>query len=327
MMGQWVIFSLQSSGGAISLISLCPLLGTIIGPIIGGYLTAAAGWRWTFWIITIATGVVQIGFLFMKETHLVTILERKTNRLRKETGNMALRSQYASDLPKSEIFKTAALRPAKMFFCSPIIAILSLYVAVIYGWLYLVMTTLTEVFESQFGVSQGPVGLTFIGIGIGMFLGAICCQILLDRWAIRAAGGGEIKPEYRLPVMVLGGMVLPIGFFIYGWTAQYHIHFVVPILGTAVISFGLILTMLPCVTYLLDAYTQHAVSAVAAMIVVRNIAGTVLPLAGPPLYGRLGLGWGNSVLGFVALGFLLVPVLLVRFGERIRTSKRFEVKL
>ncbi|KAM0151318.1 hypothetical protein ACHAPG_008311 [Botrytis cinerea] len=321
------MFPPEQRGGAISIISLCPLLGIIAGPIIGGYLTAAAGWRWTFWIITIATGVVQIGFLFLRETHKVTILQRKTKRLRKETGNMTLRSKYASDLSKGELFRTAALRPVKMLLFSPIILIMCLYAAVIYGWLYLVMTTLTEIFESQFQVSQGPVGLTFIGIGIGMFIGAISCRILLDKWAIRAAAGGEIKPEYRLPVMVLGGIILPIGFFIYGWTAEKHIQYVVPILGTAIISCGLVLTTLPCVAYLVDAYTQHAVSVMAAMIVLRNVAGTVLPLAGPPLYGKLGLGWGNSVLGFIALAFVPIPLLLVKFGERIRTSKRFEMNM
>ncbi|KAF5878643.1 putative mfs multidrug transporter protein [Botrytis fragariae] len=160
------MFPPEQRGGAIPLISLCPLLGIIAGPIIGGYLTAAAGWRWTFWIITIATGVVQIGFLFLRETYKVTILQKKTNRLRKETGNMALRSKYASDLSGSEVFRTAALRPVKMLLFSPIILIMSLYSAVIYGWLYLVMATLTEVFESQFQVSQGSVGLIFIGIGI-----------------------------------------------------------------------------------------------------------------------------------------------------------------
>ncbi|TGO58609.1 hypothetical protein BCON_0053g00440 [Botryotinia convoluta] len=194
---------------------------------------------------------------------------------------------------------------------------MSLYSAVIYGWLYLVTTTLTEVFESQFHVSQGPVGLAFIGIGIGMLIGAISCHILLDKWAI--------KPEYRLPIMVLGGVILPIGFFIYGWTAEKHIQYIVPIISTAITSCALILTTLPCVTYLVDAYTQHADSAMAEMIVLRNIAGTVLPLAGPPLYGKLGLGWGNSVLGFIALAFVPIPLLLVNFGERTRTSKRFEM--
>ncbi|KAF7937725.1 uncharacterized protein EAE97_007521 [Botrytis byssoidea] len=225
------MFPPEQRGGAISLISLCPLLGIITELIIGGYLTAAAGWRWTFWIITIATGVVQIGFLFLRETYAVTIFQKKTKRLRRETGNMALRSKYAKNLSKGDVFRTAALRLVKMLLFSPIILIVSLYSTVIYGWLYLVMTTLIEIFESHFNVSQGPVGLTFIGTGIGMFIGAISCTLLLDEWAIREAAGGEIQPEYRLPVMVLGGIILPIGFVIYGWTAEKHVQYIVPIAG------------------------------------------------------------------------------------------------
>ncbi|TGO58608.1 hypothetical protein BCON_0053g00430 [Botryotinia convoluta] len=77
------MFPPEQRGGAISLINLCPLLGIIAGLIIGAYLTAAAGRRWTFWIITIATGVVQIGFLFLRETYKVTILQKKDEPVKK----------------------------------------------------------------------------------------------------------------------------------------------------------------------------------------------------------------------------------------------------
>ncbi|KAF7892633.1 uncharacterized protein EAF02_000171 [Botrytis sinoallii] len=97
------MFPPEQRGGAISLISLFPLLGIVVGPIIGGYLTAAAGWRWTFWIITIATGVVQIG-IFVPERNIRGNDSPKKRRtgLRKETGNMAL-----SDLNMRAIFLKA----------------------------------------------------------------------------------------------------------------------------------------------------------------------------------------------------------------------------
>lgn len=53
--------------------------------------------------------------------------------------------------------------------------------------------------------------------------------------------------------------------------------------------------------------------------------GAVLPLAGPPLYNDLGYGWGNSILGFVALVLVPVPMLFMRFGERIRNRARVEI--
>ena len=56
---------------------------------------------------------------------------------------------------------------------------------------------------------------------------------------------------------------------------------------------------LPIQTYLIDAFPSHASSAVAALTASRSLVGGVLPLAAPDMYEKLGLGWGNSLLGFV----------------------------
>ena len=79
-------------------------------------------------------------------------------------------------------------------------------------------------------------------------------------------------------------------------------------------------------TYLVDAYTTYAASAMAANTVFRSLAGALLPLAGPKMYERLGLGWGNSLLGFIALALCPLPVIFYVYGERIRTSKLFQVQ-
>lgn len=76
--------------------------------------------------------------------------------------------------------------------------------------------------------------------------------------------------------------------------------------------------------YLIDAFTIYAASALAANTVVRSVAGAVLPLAGLSMYKALGLGWGNSLLGFIAVGLIPVPILILRYGEWLR--KRFEIK-
>jgi hypothetical protein len=83
---------------------------------------------------------------------------------------------------------------------------------------------------------------------------------------------------------------------------------------------------MPIMTYLIDAYTIHSASVIAANTVLRSICGAFLPLAGPKLYGALGLGWGNSLLGFIALALVPLPWAFWKYGERIRTSPRFAVK-
>lgn len=72
--------------------------------------------------------------------------------------------------------------------------------------------------------------------------------------------------------------------------------------------------------YLVDTYTNYAASAIAASKVLQSVAGAFLPLAGKPLYSSLGLGWGNSVLGFMAFAFVPLPWLFFKYGENLRTG-------
>ena len=113
----------------------------------------------------------------------------------------------------------------------------------------------------------------------------------------------------------------------YGWSAQAKTHWIVPQIGTAVTGFGSIIVFAGIQTYLIDAFEEYAASAVGANAVLRGTAGALLPLCGLGLYDRLGWGWGNSVLGFVALGLAPVPVLFGVYGRRIRRNKWFAARI
>jgi hypothetical protein len=84
---------------------------------------------------------------------------------------------------------------------------------------------------------------------------------------------------------------------------------------------------MPIQLYLVDAFTIYAASALAANTVLRSLVGALLPLAGRTMYMALGLGWGNSLLAFIALAMCPIPFIFYIYGERIRTSPRFQVKL
>jgi hypothetical protein len=74
--------------------------------------------------------------------------------------------------------------------------------------------------------------------------------------------------------------------------------------------------------YLVQAYGRYAASAVAASKVLQSIGGAFLPLAGEPLFNKLGLGWGNSLLAFLSMLFIPVPWVLFKYGERLRTMSK-----
>ena len=42
------------------------------------------------------------------------------------------------------------------------------------------------------------------------------------------------------------------------------------------------------------------------------------------LYSNL-LGWGNTLLGFVAITMVPLPVIFYKFGARLRASQRFKL--
>ncbi|KAL5358521.1 major facilitator superfamily domain-containing protein [Aspergillus floccosus] len=295
----------EKRGVAMSLWSLGPLFGPIIGPIAGGFLVEATGWRWVFWVLAIASGVTTVVFFFVvKETYAPVLLERKAARLRKETGNPAYRSRLSTGLPPKQLFLQSVIRPTKMLFLSPIIAMMCVYIAILYGLLYILFTTFTFVYEGQYHFSTSAAGLSFIGSGVGMLCGLAWVASFSDR-AIRKKLSQNItpRPEDRLAMhLVLPGcLCVPAGLFIYGWAADKH-------------------------TYLVDAFTVYAASATAANTVLRSLLGALLPLCGLDLYNAIGLGWGNSLLGFIALGLAPIPMLFYMFGERVRTSPRFRTQ-
>ena len=84
---------------------------------------------------------------------------------------------------------------------------------------------------------------------------------------------------------------------------------------------------LPMKMYLIDTFGLYAASAIAANTVVRAIFGAILPLARPPLYRNLGIGWGNTVLALISLAIAPSSLLLLKYGEWIRTNPKFQPKL
>lgn len=131
-------------------------------------------------------------------------------------------------------------------------------------------------------------------------------------------------PEYRLPLVLPFSLLIPVGLFIYGWSAERQVHWVVPNLGTCIFAIGLIVCFNCAQAYVVDTYTTYAASATGAAAFVRTMAGFSFPLFAPKMYDVLGVGWGNSLLGFISLGLgVVAPLLLWRFGGWLRSRSTY----
>ncbi|KAF2858732.1 MFS general substrate transporter [Piedraia hortae CBS 480.64] len=319
----------EQRGKAIGVYSLAPLIGPAIGPIAGGFIDQHVSWRWIFWSVSIADVVVQLfGLFFLQETWAPILLERKVRRLRLSTGNQNLYSSLSRNETMLHKLRTSLIRPVRMLFTQPTIQVMALYMSYLYGLIYLVISSFPRLFHSKFYYNQTiqSSGLHYIAIAIGYFIGAQFTSRFND-WLyqhLKKRNFGVGKPEFRIPATIPCAILLPAGLFWYGWSAEARLHWIMPDIGAAMVSAGMIAGYYSIQNYVIDCYTKYAASAVAAITMLRSMAGFGFPLFADLMYEKLGYGWGNSVLGFVAIAIgVPAPWLMWNFGAKLRARSGY----
>ncbi|KZT75016.1 MFS polyamine transporter [Daedalea quercina L-15889] len=320
----------EQRGKAIAIYSLAPLLGPVIGPVAGGWIAERSTWRWVFWSTTVVAFIIQIcGLVFLQETLAPILLQQKADRIRKtvdpEKGPIReVRTAGQIDKQNMGVFwRKALIRPFAMFVQEPIIQLFGVYMAFIYGVIYLVLTTIPGIFTDVYHEDAGIGGLHYIALGLGLFVTTQINARVIDRiyQNQKARNGGIGKPEYRLITVLPGTALVPAGLLMSGWGT--HTHWIVVDIGLAMIGSGLILTFQGMQTYVIDAFTLHAASALAAVSFLRSIAGFGFPLFAPAMYEALGYGVGDTILAAVAI-VVGPPAVFTfwKYGEKIRGMSR-----
>jgi DHA1 family multidrug resistance protein-like MFS transporter len=193
--------------------------------------------------------------------------------------------------------------------------------AFIYGILYLVFVSYPIAFREVRHWSLGTSALPYIGMMIGILIG---CAIVVTHTRhsfakATQANGGVVIPEQRLPLMIAGGCLLPVGLFIFAWTSDPKIHWAGMVIGSAPVGTGMYMVFVQCLNYLVDVYPTIANSAIGANTFVRSFFGAGFPLFAPFMYHNLGVAWATSTLGFISIAMIPIPVLFYRYGHRIRS--------
>ena len=325
------MFTATQRGLALSVFASAPFMGPTLGPIVGGFVGETVGWRWVAGVIAIFTGVVLIlGGLTIPETYAPVILRKRAAKLSKLTGHVYKSrvevSQGKVSLARS--FRIALSRPWILLFREPIVLLLSIYVAIIYGTLYLEFAAFPIVFQQTRGWSQGIGGLPFLGIAVGMLAAVAYTFPDNDRYrrveeAHKARGERGAPPEARLPPAMVGAVCIPIGLFIFAWTNYPRIHWIVCIIFTAPFGFGMVLVFLASFNFLIDSYTIYAASVLAANSVLRSLFGAVFPLFTTYMFKNLGIHWAGSIPAFLALACVPFPFLFYKYGPAIRRRCKF----
>ncbi|ROW02043.1 hypothetical protein VPNG_07665 [Cytospora leucostoma] len=288
----------KERGRAFAIYMAAPLLGPALGPICGAFISEGIDWRWIFWIISIASAVVTIlAIVFLRETYeprLKQLDERNSEK--KETDGGKRPDLLKAMVPFFRIIRSDLQRPLRML-----------------G-------------TQQYGESVGIGSLNYLSFAIGLIAGVNIAGRFSDYLyaRLKAHNNGVARPEFRIPPMAIGTILVPVGLLWWGWAGEARVHWIVPNLGSLVFATGVYICSGSVSVYTIDAYTQYAASAISTNLVLRSLTAALFPLFAPYMFDALGFGLGATALagGFAVIGSAVVFVLWF-YGERLRAHSPY----
>lgn len=334
------MFDARQRGVAMSTFAMAPFMGPVFGPIVGGFLGQAAGWRWVQALTALFSGTLWIAATFcVPETYTPLLLRKRAKKLSSMTGKVYVSAIDAGKeiplgpdgVPRTEKQQKAAeLRialtlPIVLLVRDPIILLFSLYMSILYGILYMLFGAFPIVYQELRGWNEGVGGLAFLGVAVGEMIGCVYCMLDSRRYVkiAKASPDGRAPPEVRLVPSMSGAVAIPVGLFWFAWTNYPSIHWIVSILAGVPFGFGIVVEFISIKTYLVDAYTVFAASAMASTVVLRSLFGASFPLFTTYMFHNLGVHWAASLPAFLALAAAPLPFVFYKWGYDIRMKCKY----
>ncbi|KAF1944580.1 major facilitator superfamily [Clathrospora elynae] len=322
------MFNNSTRGMAITIFSMTVFTGPLLAPFIGGFIIMSdLGWRWTEYIVSIMGFVAfTLNILFLSESYPPEILVGKASELRRRTKNWGIHAkQEEIEVDFRELLEKNFSRPLRMLISERIVLLLSMYMAFIYGLLYLFLTAYPLVFQGVHHMNPGVGGLPFFGMIAGELLAGTVIFIRQPGYQKKLAANNDVPiPEWRLPEVIVGGVCFAIGIFWFGWTGYNpNVHWIVPTMSGLLIGFGLLSIFLQSLNYLVDAYLMFAASAIAANTFLRSLCGAAFPLFARQMFEGMGIQWAATLLGCIAALLVPVPIWFFYRGAQLREKSTY----
>jgi DHA1 family multidrug resistance protein-like MFS transporter len=325
------VYSIIKLPYVLSLWAFAATCGPALGPIISGFSVQAEDWRWSLWEMLWLNGPVFLSlFFFLPETSSSNILLRRAQRLRKLTGNDRLKSQSEIDqanITARDITIEALWRPFQLILLDPSVAFTAVYTALIYGIFYSFFEAFPLVYEAMYHFNLGELGLTFLSVSVGVII-----AITWYWWyiyfrvepSIRENGLGS--PERRLIPALFVTWFVPAGLFIFGWTSDPSIHWIVSCIGIVITTIGIFLIIQCIFLYLPMVYPQYAASLFAGNDFMRSSLAAGAIHFSYPMFHNLGVDKGVTLLAGLTVGCSVGVYVLFFMGATLRARSRFAAK-
>ncbi|GAA5883715.1 hypothetical protein JCM16303_004787 [Sporobolomyces ruberrimus] len=310
-----------------SLYSIMAFGGPALGPLCSSFIEYDVGFRWNLRVMAIFSTVTSIMVALVPETHGPTLLKQKLAKLgRHENRKDEVKGKLQKVLG---VYKQALKRPVLFFFTEPIVLFVSIYLSILYGILYGFFEAFGIVYIEERGFKPTSYGLTYISLGLGFLLGASMIATVGNRaygkTVMKAKEQGiTLGAESRLVLAYSAAIVSPISLFLFAWTAPFpKVHWIVPCIAEFLFSLSMLLIFVSFISYLLDVYTVHAASALAAGMASRALLGGVFPLFSLQMYEALSIQGATSLLAGLSLLCTPLPFIFRRIGDKLRDKSSY----
>ncbi|KAF2492598.1 putative MFS multidrug transporter [Lophium mytilinum] len=316
--------------------------GSVLGPVVGGFVEAYCDWRWCIWVQLIFGGVVQACHFFLVPETRTTIMMDKIAKKRRAEGEkngkevniwgpnelVSFRDRFSA----KEVVITW-IRPFKMFLTEPIVLVLSLLSGFSDALIFMFLQSFSLVYK-QWHFTTVELGLAFIPIGIGYFIAWFSFIPAIKRnIRERANKPDDERAQYesRLTWLLYTAPCLPIGLLGFAWTSLPQCHWIGTMIFSAIIGIANYSIYMATIDYMICAYGPYSASATGGNGWSRDFLAGVLTLPATPFYQNIGgkdhLEYASTILFCIA--FCLVAAVYVIYwkGPVLRKRSPFAQQL
>lgn len=282
--------------------------------------------QWVYYIAAIVMGFRFLFSLGIRESRTSLILQRKILILRRETGDHSLRIRNPDEMITLRTWiQECLLRPMTLLLTEPIIILCSILNAIAFALIYGLTEALVVVYQS-FGFSPQTASLSFFAIMVGVTISVIDRIYDERRFKYFNCHHIPVTPEMKIRSFSVAIPALAIGLWWFAWTIPplvRNVPWIVSML--ALIPVGFATNDLDTVLcgYMADTYTIYAASAFSALAFLRSLLAAGFPLFAETMFTKLGSNVAASILAAVATMFCISPIILLKYGKKMREKSTF----
>ncbi|THH01123.1 hypothetical protein EW026_g1516 [Hermanssonia centrifuga] len=319
------LFSDEDVATPMAAYTISTFVGPIITPVFSGFIFQRAGWRWLYYVLIMWEFGQTLALLTVPETVVPVLLKWKAQKLRKTTGD----SNYFAPIEtqKTNILgsiKIGCWNIIELILYDRMALLLDVWLSLILGILYLVFQVFPIIFGGLHGFSPEQVGLSFLGVFIGLCI-AMASQVLWNRARARIFEqyGSNPPPEVWLSMGKLGGILVPISLYILAFTTYRHVHWIAPMIASIPFGIGICFVYTSTFTYLVTAFRPMAAAALTGCAIMRTSFAAGFPMFSNAMYARLGTVGATALLAGLMTLMVPLPFVFSKIGGRLRQKSRF----